>query len=119
MYIYVNNYKRNTLCAQFSVSNECLLQYNWALWKTYITTIRIFSLIFSYNDSRNGSYKLQNEIPIQENGSAGQSVCHPAHLSECEPQSSWWASDLHTKECKSQPLQSLIDAHHTHIHSNK
>lgn len=55
----------------------------------YITTIRIFSLAFSYNESKNGNYKLPSEILSHQNGSAGQSACKQAHLSEFNPQSPW------------------------------
>lgn len=118
MYTEENNYERNVLCAQFSVSKECLLQHNWALWMPYITTIRISSLAFSYNESKNGNYKLQSEILSHQNGSAGQSVCKQAHLSEFNPQSPW-NSDLHMQARKLQLVRGLMYACYTHIRNNK
>lgn len=85
----------------------------------YITTIRIFSFAFSYNESKNGNYKLPSEILSHQNCSAGQSACKQVHLSEFNPQSPWWNSDLHMQACKRQPVRGLIYARYTHIHNDQ
>lgn len=85
----------------------------------YITTITIFSPVFSYNESRNGNYKLQSEILSHQNGSAGQSVCKQARLSEFNSQSPWWNSDLHMQARKLQPVRGFMYAHYTHIHNDQ